>query len=112
MLERGRVAVQHLPDTGGGGPGFVGTLAGGALAGVEVVRPDGELRPQQRVRRRAAPPGLVHGHDRAGRVEQRDMGRQRVQDGGLDTRGLALRFLAGEQLFLGFVGEDSGHLRI
>ncbi len=108
--EIARLALQHLADADGGGLCFLGTVTAGAIADVEIVLTHASIEAHQRAGRRGAPPGLVHSQDHTVWTDQRDMGRQRVQDGGLRFRGQALRLLAGAQLFPGF--EQERHLWI
>ncbi len=102
------LALQHPPDAGAGGLPGRGTIAPGVLANVEVVLTHADIRAEQRVGRYKALPGLVHGDDHSVWINQRDMGRQRVQDGGLRVRGAASRPLAGTHLLVQLVERSLG----
>jgi hypothetical protein len=84
-----RLTLQHPANADGGGLRFLGTIAVGALADVGIILPDAEIRQLQHVGDGEAPPRLIDGHDQPIWINQRDMGRQGIQDGGLRFRAVA-----------------------
>ena len=96
---------------------LLGAIAAGAVADVKVVAPHADIGALQHVGRGGAPPRLVHGHDHPVRIDQGDMRRQGIEDGGLCLCGLTPGRVGGARLSFGLaegVGRksDPGHFRI